>query len=387
MSKVVEKIPNNDAEIQKGKEHLTKYYPKVIEAESFFKQGMFSTTNELKEVALGPSFSPAPEIHHGESNAKKESALFTVVDNLGAEQLENPNNSFSARFNKSVIEHAEQLDIQHCGTEFAEERLIKRMNEKLEENIIRTLEDGPACITQGQRDEDWFNARLTRLTASNFGKIAKRRNIFGSDKLIADMLVVKDLSNIPAVKHGIDNEHLAFEAYKKTLPQGLFVEESGLWSNSKYSWLGASPDGIVYDSKRSNPFRKMLKIIEIKCPFSGINMTFDEFRSQGKSKTGFFLETTGEVTLNKKHDYYYQVQGGMGILNVQECDFIVYTVKETKVFTVKFDKDFFEEMVSKLRRFYFICFLPNICRMKEGVVPEYKELSEEAYAEHFAEDK
>lgn len=62
----------------------------------------------------------------------------------------------------------------------------------------------------------------------------------------------------------------------------------------------------------------------------------------------------GKPELKLKHQYFYQCQGVMGICDLTELDFIVYTEKRLYVQTIQFDEKLWKEkMLPKLTTFYF----------------------------------
>ena len=73
-------------------------------------------------------------------------------------------------------------------------------------------------------------------------------------------------------------------------------------------------------------------------------LSVDEiFQKCGKN---FYLEKVdGMLKLKQTHRYYMQVQGELGVMNKQWCDFVVYTESKDGVFVecVYFDDDFEEE--------------------------------------------
>lgn len=73
--------------------------------------------------------------------------------------------------------------------------------------------------------------------------------------------------------------------------------------------------------------------------------------------------TDNSVVLKKKHMYYAQVQLGMAILNISECDFIVYS-KFSKSFVniiVPRDEIFLNSLLNKLQNIYFSHMIHEIC--------------------------
>lgn len=66
--------------------------------------------------------------------------------------------------------------------------------------------------------------------------------------------------------------------------------------------MAATPDGVFGTEG----------IIEIKCPFSAFGMTVEDAMNLKKLK---FLkkDKTGNISINKKHQYYFQIQGQLRI--------------------------------------------------------------------------
>jgi hypothetical protein len=82
---------------------------------------------------------------------------------------------------------------------------------------------------------------------------------------------------------------------------------------------------------------------------------------------GGIYDAYGNLTLNKNHKYYFQVQGGMATTGTQVCDFVVYTLNTVYgcdggiyVATIPFCKHFLDDVLSKVSRFYLTWMLPLI---------------------------
>lgn len=99
------------------------------------------------------------------------------------------------------------------------------------------------------------------------------------------------------LKHGIDNEGAAIDAYIKKIKCNFQV--SGLILHKSLPFLAASPDGLINEDG----------ILEVKCPFK---MKPDYLDSKGK--------------LMMTHNYSYQVQGLLEITNRPWCDFTIYNL-------------------------------------------------------------
>ena len=210
--------------------------------------------------------------------------------------------------------------------------------------------------TVGQANNTlWKDSRLNRLTASNFGLICKRRVV--TEKFTKSVLTeVNDLSHVPAIKYGRENETRARERYTKYMANAGYnikVLQSGLVVNPSFPWLGASPDGKIIDSKAG------LGLLEIKCPMSFRDIDPLDACSDN---TFYCRLVDGKPMLKRGHTYYYQIQGQMGTCGAQWCDFVVYTKKGMIVSRVKFEEDFWFDMFTKLTNFYMTSCVKLLCK-------------------------
>ena len=99
--------------------------------------------------------------------------------------------------------------------------------------------------TRGQSDNtDWRTERSRRLTASNFGRVAKLRATTSRHNTVLSILYPDDISSLPAIQHGRQSEQRALaqlgDLVGSVRPCGLFVD-----INTGY--LAASPDGVLDD--------------------------------------------------------------------------------------------------------------------------------------------
>ena len=75
----------------------------------------------------------------------------------------------------------------------------------------------------------------------------------------------------------------------------------------------------------------------------------------------FYCEIeNGDIKLKRNHQYYYQVQGAMGIVGVEWCDFIIWTTKGMTIERIQFDKLFWTSCLIYLRSVYLEYVLPEI---------------------------
>ncbi|XP_035996599.1 uncharacterized protein LOC118564015 [Fundulus heteroclitus] len=119
--------------------------------------------------------------------------------------------------------------------------------------------------------------------------------------------------------YGCKHEAQARGAYEKLMGRehaGFSCMDSGLWLNPKWPYMGSSPDGIVACDCHGTG------ICEMKCPYS----YQDEANLRlCAGRKGFCLINDGDhVMLDRSHDYYFQVQAQLHIVDAEYCDFVVW---------------------------------------------------------------
>ena len=85
----------------------------------------------------------------------------------------------------------------------------------------------------------------------------------------------------------------------------------------EYGWLGASPDGI----KECHCCRD--RLVEFTCPYTSRNM--DPKMAFLLDTVGGAIDANGKHFLRKNHIHYFQVQTGMSVCGLKQCDFVVFT--------------------------------------------------------------
>ena len=206
-------------------------------------------------------------------------------------------------------------------------------------------------VTRPQRkSNEWYNQRQGRITASLFHDVFTFKERNNSVNLLKRLLSSPDISNIPAIKWGIEKEDIARLEYvtqSSPLHQEFKCISVGLIVNPLYPHLGASPDALVECSCCGQG------IVEIKCPFSAKDShpaKLHEFKNSFLNKFG----------LNRNHKYFTQVQGQLAVCQKRYCDFIVWTPKGMLVERIEEDPNFTESLVRKLTTFYVAHMLPEI---------------------------
>ena len=204
---------------------------------------------------------------------------------------------------------------------------------------LQVSEDQAGRIEQNTRKQHqsslWYSVGRYRITSSIFGSILSRRDRTPPDSLVLRIIQLRSFSTA-ATTYRIEKEAVAVKEYVSHQHSyghpDFTVSPSGFIVSVTHSFLGASPDGDVYDpSNMSQPFG----FLEVKCPYSARNVTPVE----ECTLPGFCCETdatTGLLTLKKGHPYYSQVQGQMAIGERPWCDFVVFTGKGLSVQSIEF---------------------------------------------------
>ena len=170
-----------------------------------------------------------------------------------------------------------------------------------------------------QRTEEWFSARLGKVTASRVadvlakiksGESASRKNY--KMELVVQRLTNKQgesFTNV-AMEWGTEQEPFARMAYEAHT--GTFVKEEGFVDHPTIEGFGCSPDGIVGEG-----------LIEIKCP-----------------NTATHIETVLENKAPSK--YIPQMQCQMACTGAKWCDFVSFDPRvpeDLQLFVVRVERD------------------------------------------------
>jgi putative phage-type endonuclease len=179
-----------------------------------------------------------------------------------------------------------------------------------------------------QRTEEWFSARLGKVTASRVadvlakiktGESASRKNY--KMELVVQRLTGKPQESFTnaAMEWGTEQEPFARMAYEAHT--GTFVKEEGFVDHPTIEGFGCSPDGLVGDG-----------LIEIKCP-----------------NTATHIETVLENKAPSK--YIPQMQCQMAVTGAKWCDFVSFdprTPEDLQLFIIRVERD--EEYIAEMEK-------------------------------------
>ena len=184
-----------------------------------------------------------------------------------------------------------------------------------------------------QRTEEWFAARLGKVTASRVadvlakiksGESASRKNY--KMELVVQRLTSKAGESFTnaAMEWGTEQEPFARMAYEAHT--GTFVKEEGFVDHPTIEGFGCSPDGIVGEG-----------LIEIKCP-----------------NTANHIETVLENKAPSK--YIPQMQCQMACTGAKWCDFVSFDPRvpeDLQLFVVRVERDqeYIDSMEVEVKQF------------------------------------
>ncbi|XP_077548147.1 uncharacterized protein LOC144160941 [Haemaphysalis longicornis] len=194
-------------------------------------------------------------------------------------------------------------------------------------------------MTRGQNTPLWLEERKKRITASRFGDVVLRKAAV-SEKFIASFLKQGNCTT-HYMKVGHDNEENAISKYKEL--RGVEVHPVGLCVNPGAPFLGASPDGLVWD-KTNNDFG----LVEVKTLAKAMEDGLTVEEAIQKRLVPFFKEGK----LSERHKYFYQIQGQLGVTGLTWCDLVVDSGGDIYVERIMFDAQVWEDMFAILQRFY-----------------------------------
>ena len=205
--------------------------------------------------------------------------------------------------------------------------------------------------TRGQSEsERWFEERHKRITASNFHSVYVRRSTTDPSALIKTLLGYNRAST-KAMKFGLAKEAVArYMKYLSVKERCIEFKQSGFRVSTDFPFLGDSADGIL-ETKTGK------QLFEFKNPLSTWDMTLDD---AVKNLPCLKIDENNQPMLNRKHAYYTQVQGQMGVYVIKVCDFVMCTTDDIFVERITFDKAFGNKLVAKLQAFYISTLLPEL---------------------------
>ena len=229
-------------------------------------------------------------------------------------------------------------------------------------NIERAWDLQINTVSQAQ-EPTWFEERKLRLTASNFGKVLHRKKE-PTEPFLKSIFEAKDLSNVASIRHGKQNEKVVRSHYarkmQKHLDKNFTVYDSGLVVNPTHPYLGATPDGKVFDPTSDHPFG----LLEIKCPYTWRNHTM-EAACKDRNFPCSMVDGVPKLRTDDKQGYYAQIQGQLALSGLPWCDFVINLSGSRSLFVqrINFDPTYWNNtLLPKLTMFYFKHCIPFLSK-------------------------
>ena len=153
-----------------------------------------------------------------------------------------------------------------------------------------------------QRTAEWHAKRGQMLTASEIYKVTKEGTVLSRRELILSKLLPRKETTgfgSRALLWGTRMEPIAKDIYSQL--NDVDIVDTSCVPHPKYSFLGASPDGIIV-----TPGERYANLVEFKCP---ISRQFDD-------------------TTPIPSTYFHQMQLQMECTQLKKCEYIEFQFKE-----------------------------------------------------------
>jgi hypothetical protein len=217
--------------------------------------------------------------------------------------------------------------------------------------------------TRGQSiNNNWLEARKYLITASEMGDVCKRKKTC-PDALVRRLLgYTNPPSHIKSLSYGRSNEKKGVKAYikqhsSKCGKENVKFYSRGLHVNPKYPFLGASTDGLIQCEICGTG------LVEVKCPYGNEENKWRNMTPNECAQSNSFcceLSDPNTLSLKANHNYMYQVQGQLGLYELEWVDFVVWTKKGCNVQRIEFNASMWSEMLTKLQKFYVAAIVPEL---------------------------
>ena len=180
----------------------------------------------------------------------------------------------------------------------------------------------PDFLKESQRTEDWFKHRIGKFTGSGIAKLMSKGR--GKDQLWGETAksyvfeklyerVSNSVIKIPETYQMQKGKEIEEEAVRVFGERTRFyVKQAEFIVSEQYPFIGASPDGLVYDSKD-----RLVGIFETKCRLDSTML-----------KNAF-------VKVDSKHDAFWQLQTEMLAAGVKQAYFTHYSDEREPPFDIQ----------------------------------------------------
>lgn len=134
----------------------------------------------------------------------------------------------------------------------------------------------------------------------------------------------------------------ALQLYCRNMSTNWYL--CGLVLHPSAPWLGALPDGLVYDPNEVPNFG----LVHVKWT-----------RQESFVKSKYLICKDGVLHLKKTNSLYWQVQGEMMVTGTSWCDLLLLSEKDILIQRIYRDRRIIKDMKKKLDDFFFYFYLPR----------------------------
>lgn len=191
---------------------------------------------------------------------------------------------------------------------------------------------------------EWHALRKERVTASHFREVSHVRGTSSGENLAER--IIRGTRQTHHMKRGLEMEADALKDY--AVMKNVNLKKCGLVIHPHASWLGASPDGLVYDPLE----RPSFGLVEVKCP-----------NAPSYIDCKYLTADRGVLKLKESHSYYWQVQGQLLITGMEWCDFVICAHDDMFVQRIFRNSSVLNSLKQKCDLFFFYTYLSKYLSM------------------------
>lgn len=236
---------------------------------------------------------------------------------------------------------------------------LQSVAETVDVSVSKNDAEAIEVATSGQHENKlWYQYRAGRITASKMKEACCTSLSKPSASLLKTICYPQQSKfKSAATQWGIKQESAAVKKYKQSMlsHSEFTVKQCGFVMNTEFPFVGSSPDSLVSCCCCG------LGVLEVKCPYKERCSSIQQYLL---SDSSCFLLEDNEILLDRRHQYYYQVQSQLHICNVQYCDFVVCTFPdgEASIYVTRLYRDdgFWDTCLKRASEFFRMCILPEL---------------------------
>ena len=248
---------------------------------------------------------------------------------------------------------------------------IKFRCEKVKKKLMFTdekIEQIEKQTREQSNEELWHQQRQYRITASKCHRVATRKESTSPTKIIKEVLKYNKPFQSKYMKEGLEKEEFIIQAYIDKMNgeghKSIEVDRCGFFVSSTHGFLGASPDALVSDPSETDS----KGLLEVKY----IQVHENESLNEALVRKRICVQgNCSAVNMNKKHQYYFQIQQQMFVTGRKWTDFVVQGSQSSDLFCerISFTQTYLTTTLPRLEHFFDRFIAPELAypRVKLGL--------------------